>query len=175
MRLSGCRSSTSPHICSLIAFSSSTTAISKIHHLNPYRHSLKDSYKRQTAALWPSSAICGGLLFRRPAGRPDKGNLYVKENDVKPLPRCEQFLARGIGFYAAFRLLFLHQPAYMLPEEVICLHGGLCGGSRPYIGRMAKNFKLIFEFFNEYPTARILTGSGLSGDPNFLRITSGLK
>ena len=44
MRLSGCCSSTSPHICSLIAFSSSTTAISKIHHLNPYRHSLKDRY-----------------------------------------------------------------------------------------------------------------------------------
>ncbi len=36
--------------------------------------------------------------------------------------------------------------------EVICLHGGLCGGSRPYIGRMAKNFKLIFEFFkNAFP------------------------
>ena len=39
-------------------------------------------YKRQTAARWPSSAICGGLPFPQAAGRPDKGNCW-ESNLVK--------------------------------------------------------------------------------------------
>ena len=39
-------------------------------------------YKRQTAALWSSSAICGGLLFSRQAGRSDKGN-YLESGEIR--------------------------------------------------------------------------------------------
>ena len=42
---------------------------------------MKESYKRQTAALWPSSAICGGLLFSQ-AGHPpthaENGNIFLE-------------------------------------------------------------------------------------------------
>ena len=62
-------------------------------------------YKRQTAALWPSSAICGGLLF------PQAG------------------LTAETAWKAG-------------ESELICLHGGL---RFHYIGRMAKNFRPVFE------------------------------
>lgn len=39
-------------------------------------------YKRQTAALWTSSAICGGLHFHRQSGRPDNGN-YLKSGEIR--------------------------------------------------------------------------------------------
>lgn len=38
-------------------------------------------HKRQTAALWTSSAICGGLPFP-PAGRPDNGN-YLESGEIR--------------------------------------------------------------------------------------------
>ena len=57
----------------------------------------------ETAARWPSSAICGGL----------------------PFPQA------GLTAETAWKAG---------ESELICLHGGLrlC---RPYIGRMAKNFR----------------------------------
>ena len=39
-------------------------------------------YKRQPAARWPSSAICGGLPFPQAAGRPDNGN-HLESGEIR--------------------------------------------------------------------------------------------
>ena len=49
-------------------------------------------------------------------------HLYVKENNVKPLPRCKESLTRDTGLYMVPWLLFFNQVTYMLPDHFFIIY-----------------------------------------------------